>query len=275
MTKNRHPSPKGLDPPHLIKKGINCLEQFEAIDYPVHIDHLIGFLEAQTGIEDKEKRAGVRPQLEQLAENLLNRPEFSYHSPPFPDEVALQLGSHWLFKVKAWTFQTVVIDPPWNERGGGKIKRGADRHYDLIKKTPDILKTILSCPYWNRIEDNAHLYLWTTNTFLPDALGLMEWLGFKYKANFVWIKPSYGLGQYFRGQHELCLFGTRGKKPTEPRTERRDLSSVIEGKKGEHSEKPLSSFELIENRSKGGYLELFSRCSRKGWTVWGKQVRKT
>ena len=27
------------------------------------------------------------------------------------------------------TYKTIYIDPPWEENGGGKIKRGADRHY--------------------------------------------------------------------------------------------------------------------------------------------------
>jgi hypothetical protein len=30
-------------------------------------------------------------------------------------------------------FRTILIDPPWNEAGGGKIKRGADQHYPLLK----------------------------------------------------------------------------------------------------------------------------------------------
>ncbi len=34
-------------------------------------------------------------------------------------------------------YKTIYIDPPWMERGGGKIKRGADRHYPLMK-TKDI-----------------------------------------------------------------------------------------------------------------------------------------
>lgn len=25
-------------------------------------------------------------------------------------------------------YRTIYIDPPWPERGGGKIKRGADKH---------------------------------------------------------------------------------------------------------------------------------------------------
>ena len=32
-------------------------------------------------------------------------------------------------------YKTIYADPPWNESGGGKIKRGADRHYNLMKTT--------------------------------------------------------------------------------------------------------------------------------------------
>ena len=164
-----------------------------------------------------------------------------------------------------------MIDPPWNERGGGKIKRGADRHYDLLK-TKDILKVILGCSYWGNIEENSHLYLWTTNTFLPDALWLMDALDYRYVSNAVWVKPYMGLGQYFRGQHELLLFGTRGKRPTEPRTALRNIPSVVKAPKGEHSVKPEESYRLIEKRSKGPYLELFGRRAREDWTIWGKEA---
>lgn len=34
-------------------------------------------------------------------------------------------------------YKTIYADPPWMERGGGKIRRGADRHYPLMK-TQDI-----------------------------------------------------------------------------------------------------------------------------------------
>lgn len=35
-------------------------------------------------------------------------------------------------------YQTIYADPPWWETGGGKIKRGADRHYQLMK-IPEII----------------------------------------------------------------------------------------------------------------------------------------
>lgn len=62
-------------------------------------------------------------------------------------------------------YSIIYADPPWLERGSGKIKRGADRHYPLMS-TPDIC----ALPVKEWAADNAHLYLWATNNFLPDAL---------------------------------------------------------------------------------------------------------
>jgi N6-adenosine-specific RNA methylase IME4 len=172
--------------------------------------------------------------------------------------------------------KTILLDPPWLERGGGKIKRGADKHYPLMKKT-DILETLLTCPHWQNIAPNAHMYMWTTNSFLKEALWLMDGLGFRYVTNVVWIKRKNnkiqkGIGQYFRGSHELLLFGTRGKKPTEPKTEAKNISSVILAERGRHSKKPEASYDLIQSRSLGPYLEFFSRKKRDGWICWGNEI---
>ena len=75
-------------------------------------------------------------------------------------------------------FKTIVADPPWMEKGGGRIKRGADRHYGLLK-VPDIIRVMAQCPHWNEVGDDAHLYLWVTNNHLQSGLTVMEALGFK------------------------------------------------------------------------------------------------
>ena len=183
----------------------------------------------------------------------------------------MQRSSKQLYIGEQVTFKTVLMDPPWNERGGGKIKRGADRHYPLLK-TPDIVRVVYGCGHWDQIGDNAHMYMWVTNNFLEDGLFVMRSLGFRYVTNFVWVKDKVGLGQYFRGQHEICLFGTRGKRPTEPRTDSKSISSVIHAKRGRHSAKPLSTYDLIEQRSYGPYLEIFARSNRDGWVSWGNEV---
>ena len=169
-------------------------------------------------------------------------------------------------------YQTILADPPWYQRGGGKIKRGADKHYPIMKENQirDTMKSVLE----GKISEDAHLYLWVANNHLPEALRIIESLGFRYITNIVWAKPRFGLGRYFRGQHEICLFATKGRGFT-PKTELNNISSLL-GKgliaPTQHSKKPNEMYELIEIRSEGPYLELFARNTRPGWDVWGDEI---
>jgi N6-adenosine-specific RNA methylase IME4 len=140
-----------------------------------------------------------------------------------------------------------------------------------------------------RPAEHAHLYMWTTNSFLADGIWLMQQLGFSYKTNIGWAKTRAGLGQYFRGKHELILFGVRGQGQHESvYSGRRDIVSwwddsssedtyveaphVTKDGKRAHSAKPDAFYELIEARSKGRYLEMFARSSREGWVSWGNEI---
>ena len=37
------------------------------------------------------------------------------------------------------------MDPPWEEKGGGKSKRGADRHYPVLEKHEIVLESCRCC----------------------------------------------------------------------------------------------------------------------------------
>lgn len=168
------------------------------------------------------------------------------------------------------SFPCILMDPPWMERGGGKIKRGADRHYPLIR-TPDLPRVIWESGAFRPAED-AHLWMWATSNHLKDALWLIEALGFSYKTHAVWVKTgNIGLGQYLRMQHELLLFAVKGKGYA-ARTGARNLTSVIEAPRGRHSAKPEEAYALIEARSHGPRMELFARKQRAGWSAWGNDV---
>jgi len=171
---------------------------------------------------------------------------------------------------KGTPFKTIVIDPPWKFIGGGN--RNPDQHYDAMK-LKDIIPLCKDTLDNYNIEDNAHCYIWCINMHIDKALELMKELGFEYKTNIAWVKNSFGLGYYFRGQHELCLFGVKGKG-SQVRTGHKNVSSVIKAKKRKHSQKPDEFYDLVEKRSFGPYLELFSRHTRKGWTMWGNEVGK-
>lgn len=186
-------------------------------------------------------------------------------------------------------FATIMMDFPWPEKGGGKIKRGADRHYHVEKVQDGPLIIAKSGVF--RPAEHAHFYLWVTNNYLPHGIWLMQQLGFDYKTNIGWAKTRAGLGQYYRGKHELILFGTRGTGMHESvYSGRRDIESwwnrddedtylelphvMQEGTAGKrkHSAKPAEFYELIESRSKGEYLEMFARSGRENWTSWGLEV---
>jgi len=166
-------------------------------------------------------------------------------------------------------YKTIYADPPWPERGGGKIKRGADRHYKLMT-----VKQILELPVSSIAEDNCHLYLWTTNNYLPDALNVMVAWGFKYKTTITWEKDRIGLGQYFRGMTEHCLFGVKGNLPYKIIDDKRQQGrTIIIAPRGRHSEKPEEMRKMIETVSYGPYIELFARKLRPGWDSWGNEVQ--
>ena len=174
-------------------------------------------------------------------------------------------------------YKTIYADPPWMMKGGANTynKEG----YSGIKGVQDVYPLMSFTDIENFLEDNnieteeqAHLWLWATNNFLPQALQVMERWGFKYITNACWKKNRIGLGQYLRTQHELLLFGRKGKAL--PRKDR-GVSSVIEAPLNKHSKKPLETYNVIERVSYPPFIELFARNieePREDWTYWGNQV---
>jgi N6-adenosine-specific RNA methylase IME4 len=163
-------------------------------------------------------------------------------------------------------YGTILVDPPWPEYGGGKIKRGADRHYPLMH-----VDDIAAMPVESLALPDSHLFLWVTNNFLPSGLEVMRAWGFRYVTCITWAKDKAGLGQYFRGMTEQCLFGTRGKPGYRMSADgkRRQGRTLITAPRGLHSAKPEQLRSMIEVVSPGPYVELFARASYPNWDRWG------
>lgn len=112
---------------------------------------------------------------------------------------------------------------------------------------------------------------------LPQAFEVMATWGFAFKIAGHWAKRTrhgklaFGPGYVLRCAGEPFLIGTRGK----PRIDDRSVRSVIEGRIGQHSEKPDEAFaaaeQLVEDRPR---IEVFSRRNRPGWAAWGNEVGK-
>ncbi len=106
-------------------------------------------------------------------------------------------------------FRTLVVDPPW--RYTADQERKFRPIYSTMSQAELLALRLAECS-----EEDSHLYLWTTNARIKDALALMESWGFTFVTILTWVKsPPFGLGGYFRTTTEHVLFGVRGpQKPS-------------------------------------------------------------
>lgn len=161
-------------------------------------------------------------------------------------------------------FATVYADPPWQYENTAS-RAAADNHYPTMS-----LGEICAEPVNAIVEQNAHLHLWTTSSFLREAFQVMDAWGFRYKSSFVWVKEELGMGNYWRVSHELLLLGVRGGLRFRDRT----LRSWHQAPRTSHSRKPGVIRQFVERASPGPYLELYGRehWPNSAWTVYGNQV---
>lgn len=163
-------------------------------------------------------------------------------------------------------YQTLVIDPPWDwgdEGDQDQFGRARPTYHTMS------IDDIAMLPIADLATKNAHIYCWITNRSLPKGFALLDAWGFRYVTMITWGKPSFGMGNYFRGQTEHVLFGVRGSLPLL----RNDVGTLLLAPRaGRHSAKPTEFYELVETCSPGPWLELFARTVRPGWVSWGAEV---
>jgi len=172
-------------------------------------------------------------------------------------------------------YGTILIDPPW--RFTNRTGKVGPEHRRLHRYRTMTFDEIAALPVGQLGRPQSHLYLWTPNALVYEALTIMKAWGFTYKTNIVWYKvrkdggpDGRGVGFYFRNVTELLLFGTKGKLRTlKPG---RTQVNIFISRKQEHSRKPEGIYQIIEQCSPGPHLELFARERVAGWTQWGDQV---
>lgn len=162
-------------------------------------------------------------------------------------------------------YNTIVIDPPWDWGDEGDGDQFGQARPDYATMSID---EIASLPVNSLADTNCHLYMWITNRSLPKGFALMEAFGFRYITCITWVKPHFGIGNYFRGQSEQILFGVKGSQPLL----RKNAGTVFSAPRGPrgHSSKPEEFYPFVESCSPGPYLEMFARSQRNGWVSWGE-----
>ena len=154
-------------------------------------------------------------------------------------------------------FQVIVADPPWRYESGNS----------LPYPTMDI-EEIKAMPVAEIADENAILWLWTTNAHLRVAFDVLEAWGFEYKTLLTWVKDRMGTGEWLRGQSEHCMLAVRGK----PVFLHGNHATVLEAPRREHSRKPDEFYNLVEAACPGSRVDLFCRERRTGWKVYGNST---
>lgn len=161
-------------------------------------------------------------------------------------------------------YKTIIIDPPWKHYGTSWGYQEREKA-DYATMSMEDIDVFIQEKVMKHIDDNAHIYLWTINNMVHDALRFLDKWGFDYKTMITWCKPQMGMGKYFRNNTEQLLFAVKGNLSLK----RHDLKTYFIANRTKHSEKPDEAYQLLEKASHPPYLDVFSRKKRRGWTCMG------
>lgn len=159
-------------------------------------------------------------------------------------------------------YRCIVADPPWPMQ---KIERlvhplqGRELDYPIMT-----VDAIAALDVASLAADDAHLYLWTTHRFLPDALTIADTWGFRYQCLLTWCK-NVGFTPYsWMYDTEHVLFCRRGSLDLLQKGIRLSFAAP----RTTHSTKPDVFYERVIQASPEPRLEMFARSDRDGFERW-------
>jgi N6-adenosine-specific RNA methylase IME4 len=164
-------------------------------------------------------------------------------------------------------FQTIVVDPPWPVEKILRDVRPNQVEFGYRTMSVDEIKVF---PIQKLMADNCHVYLWTTQKFLPIAFEVFESWGVKYECLLTWVKNVGFTPFSWMYSTEHVLFGRIGSLELLKKGERLDFNAKVR----EHSRKPNEFYELVKRVSPEPRKDVFAREKHDGFEAWGDEVDK-
>jgi len=162
-------------------------------------------------------------------------------------------------------YKTIVIDPPWDMKKIIREVSPDQAGFDYPTMSIDEIKDF-ELPF----DEEAHIYMWTTQKYLQYAFDIFEAWGIKYIFTMTWHKNGgfqpFGLPQY---NSEFVVFGRIGGLKFE---DTKAFNTCFNANRREHSRKPDEFYDLVRRVSPGPRIDIFAREKRDGFDIWGNET---
>ena len=167
---------------------------------------------------------------------------------------------------QAGSYRCIVIDPPWPMKK--IVRKVRPRQHPPLDYPCMTIEQISALPIREWTAANCHVFLWTTQKWLPVAFEVLKSWGVSYQCLMTWCK-NVGFTPYsWMYSTEHVLFGRIGKL----KLRQLGLRLHFNAKVAEHSRKPDVFYQRVRKATFPPRLNVFARFDREGFDGWGLEA---